>query len=126
MRVTGACAPATPAATSGGTAPTMSSTLFVINAATNELASQVTSNTAAASDTGALIRQASLGITVKGPVGLDISGRLNQNVLMAARTTDTGPLTLYRLATTSGAAATAQGQIGGSDRGDIVDIAIQY
>lgn len=117
---------ATPAATSGGTAPTMSSTLFVINAATNELASQVTSNTAAASDTGALIRQASLGITVKGPVGLDISGRLNQNVLMAARTTDTGPLTLYRLATTSGAAATAQGQIGGSDRGDIVDIAIQY
>ncbi len=104
-----------------------STQLFVIDRTTNSVAVQLLAASGAVPE-GTLTTLGTLGITVNGRAGFDISGRANENVLLAARSTATGPLTLYRLVLASGSnLATAVDQVGGAaGPGNLVDIAIRY
>lgn len=76
---------------------------------------------------GSLVTTGTLGFSITGQAGLDIAGRSNENALLAARSSTSGPLTLYRLALFgSSNLATAVGPIGGSTGPEnLVDIAIR-
>lgn len=105
----------------------ISTQLFVIDRTTNSVATQSLAATSTVPE-GTLTTLGTLGITINGRAGFDISGRANENALLAARSTATGPLTLYRLVLASGSdLASAVGQIGGAaGPGNLVDIAIRY
>ena len=97
------------------------SSLFVIHDDKLSVVSQQSSTE------GALTTVGSLGFTVSGSAGFDIAGYSNDNILLAARSTGSGPFTLYKLETSgSGNLATAVDQIGGaSGPTNLIDITIR-
>lgn len=100
------------------------SSLYTVTGGNLAILNQTASSSA---PEGGLTTVGALGITINGRAGLDIAGRSNDNVLLAARTTASGPLTLYRLALFgSSNLATAVDSIGGpSGPANLVDIAIR-
>lgn len=124
--VTPATSTVTAAAYSNNFRGTLLSSLLVIDRTTGSLASQSLSASGTTPE-GTLTAFGSLGISPTGRAGFDISGRANENVLLAARTTASGPLTLYRVLLLAGDnLASAVDQIGGaSGPGNLVDIAIR-
>lgn len=79
---------------------------------------------------GQLTPQAPLGITLDpdSAVGFDISGRLNQNQLLLARSQSSGPFTLYRIDTSATRdPLKSVGVLGGAEGpDDVQDIAILF
>lgn len=78
-------------------------------------------------DNGSLTRYNSLGLSLAGSAGFDISGSFDDNTLLAGRSGASGPFTLYRLTlNTTANTPVSLGQIGGaSGPATLVDIAIR-
>mgnify|MGYP003450033191 FL=1 len=109
----------------GSTTP--NTRLFVIDSANGTINEQ--NITAGDPLLGTLTRISSLGITLAGRVGFDISGQNNDNILLMAHGTEPGISTLYRLGSSlsSTASFAPTGMIGGSSGPtDLIDIAIRF
>lgn len=109
----------------GSTTP--STRLFVIDGTNGTLNEQ--NITAGDPLLGTLTRISTLGITLAGRVGFDISGQSNDNILLMAHGTEPGVSTLYRFGSSlsSTASFTPTGMIGGSSGPtDLIDIAIRF
>lgn len=106
-----------------------STQLFVVDSANSAIATQTVSNPTApatAPIVGQLVNSQPLGITLVGPVGFDISGRNNENVLLLARTA-AGPHTLYRVNLGLSTPLLSLGTVGGtSGSSNLVDMAITF
>lgn len=106
-----------------------STQLFVVDRTSNSIATQtVTAPTAPATTpvVGQLVNPIALGITLSGPVGFDISGRNNDNILLMARTA-AGPHTLYRVNFGLGDRLLPLGSIGSTTGpSNLIDMAITF
>lgn len=97
------------------------SRLFAIDLLTNRILFQDENTTTTANMT--LSQASALGISPLGPVGFDISGRGNENLLMMARVNDDAPFNLYRVSPFSSNPLALVGTIGNLN--NLIDIAIQ-
>lgn len=106
-----------------------STQLFVIDRANSAIATQTVSDPTAPATTpvvGQLVNSQPLGITLSGPVGFDISGRNNENILLLARTT-AGPHTLYRVNLGFSTPLLSLGAVGGiNGSSNLIDMAIVF
>lgn len=106
-----------------------STQLFVIDRANSAIATQTVSDPTAPATTpvvGQLVNSQPLGITLSGPVGFDISGRNNENILLLARTT-AGPHTLYRVNLGLSTPLLSLGAVGGiNGSSNLIDMAIVF
>ncbi|MFQ3216420.1 DUF4394 domain-containing protein [Paraperlucidibaca sp.] len=106
-----------------------STQLFVVDSANSAIATQTVSDPTAPDTTpvvGQLVNSQPLGITLAGPVGFDISGRNNENVLLLARSA-AGPHTLYRVNLGLSTPLLSLGTVGGtSGSSNLIDMAITF
>lgn len=106
-----------------------STQLFVIDRANSAIATQTVSDPTApntAPVVGQLVNSQPLGITLSGPIGFDISGRNNENILLLARTT-AGPHTLYRVNLGFSTPLLSLGAVGGiNGSSNLIDMAIVF
>jgi len=104
-----------------------STRLLVIDRANASLSEQNLASTSTNPVVGALTSISTLGITLAGNAGLDISGRFNDNILLMAHGSEPGSSTLYRLNSSTTTTVTPTGIIGGSAGPmDLIDIAIRF
>lgn len=80
---------------------------------------------------GTLVDVGALGLDVQGTAGFDIAGGGNGLALAALRTATAGPMSLYSINLTTGAAtlrgaSAAAAQIGGAAGPALIDLAIRY